>query len=84
MMRMAMVLSSAMRASLTCRIRLPLISLTTVMVLADDKAKLCQVQTNFILTGDLLDGDGLTCFAIVKGIAQTPLYMLFGPPISTC
>lgn len=32
MMRMAMVLSSAMRASLTWRIRLPLISLTTVMV----------------------------------------------------
>ena len=46
--------------------------------LANDKAKLCQVQTNFILTGDLLDGDGLTCFChCQRHSTNTPLYAVW-------
>ena len=46
--------------------------------LANNKAQLCQVQTNFILTGDLLDGDGLTCFChCQRHSTNTPLYAVW-------
>ena len=46
--------------------------------LANNKAQLCQVQTNFILTGDLLDGDGLTCVChCQRHSTNTPLYAVW-------